>query len=185
MDRSESVSDVARTDAGMCALWRRQAFLSFVEFEDWEDWATETSNIEQSIESGDLVPLNVGGDGAFQVCVRFGPAPTLTPEEELLSIGASEPYLLVSDGLIVMGGLEEVGADGIPAHRLIDLEPGRYSAVVHLIDWKAAPGATGPDGRPSPDALPDFVVLLSSERNRARAYRRSVMTFDAPLVDGA
>jgi hypothetical protein len=180
VDELHNTVAVLKTDVGMCGLWRPEAFV-FRDADDWEDWAAENSRIEESIRAGAFVPLNVGGDGAFQVCLRYGTtSPTLTDEERQYVIVASQPYLLLSNGAIVMGGIEDVGEKGIPEGRRIALAPGRYSVVVHLIDWKAAPNAIGPDGRPSASALPDFVVLAAEESTGSARYRQSVDTFERP-----
>jgi hypothetical protein len=91
---------------------------------------------------------------------------------------SSQPYLLVSDGLVGLGGLEAVG-EYTGADRLqVSLEPGRYEVQVHLIDWKAEPGAADADGKPTKDALGDFVIEISQQvPETSRQYRRSLETF--------
>jgi len=73
------------------------------------DWATEDERIEASIRSGLFVPVNVGGDGVFQVVVWWGAGTGLTAEERRFLVVSSEPYRLVSTGDFVLGGLEDVG----------------------------------------------------------------------------
>ena len=165
---------VVRTSAGMCALWQPEAF-DFVQFEDWENWATEDRNIVESISSGLIVPINVGGDGVFQISVRWGRGAGLTAPERLCLLGSSEPYLLVSDGWFALGGLEDVGDAEFASANKNALAVGRYSVTVHLIDWEMDPASVDSSGRPTENALPDFVVVIGTAIDGA--FRTRVRTF--------
>ena len=86
----------------------------------------------------------------------------------------------MSDGTLELGGLEGVGnytgADTID----IPLDKGRYTTVVYLVDWQAEPGSQDPNGKPTSNALPDFIVEISPELPTGATYRTSVATFDRP-----
>lgn len=159
----------------MCVIWQPESF-SFPEFEDWEDWATEDENVAESVGAGTVVPINVGGDGVFQIVVRWGEGGDLTDRERAFVLVSSEPYLLVSEGSFALGGLEDVGDAEPKAENFVSLAKGRYAVQVHLVDWKADPGSVDSNGKPGPDALPDFVVLIGDEV--AGPYRTSVQTFN-------
>ncbi|WP_125591398.1 hypothetical protein [Amycolatopsis balhimycina] len=175
----QEISRVVRTSAGLCAVWQPEAFKSMEDdFELWEDWATENHEIEKSISRGIFVPLNVGGDGVFQVTVRVGsPELDLTESERRYRLVESEPYLFTSLGSFAVGGIEDICDVDRVAENRFPLAEGRYSVVVNLIDWKADPNSIGSDGRPLPSALPDFLVLVRPEVSSAGNFRTKVETF--------
>ncbi|MFB9546465.1 hypothetical protein, partial [Micromonospora sagamiensis] len=164
------------TDAGMCGLWQPEHFTHVGSLEAWEDNVSNPAALGGHIRAGAFVPLNVGGDGAFQVTVRVGER---TAREERYTLVSSEPYLLVSASVLALGGLEQVGTYGGGAEE-ISLPSGRYVARVHLLDWKAEPGSTTEDGAPAEYALPDFIVEIHPEVRQADAYRTNVETFERP-----
>jgi hypothetical protein len=171
------VSRVVRTNAGMCAVWQPEAF-EFDEFEDWEDWATVDQNLVDSAVDGLFVPVNVSGDGVFQVAVRWGKDASLTESEQRCLLASSDPYLFLSKGWFVFGGLEDVGDREFTSAKKISLAAGRYAAAVHLIDWKMDPASVDATGRPTESALPDFVVIIGSAsdgpfRVKTRTFERN------------
>lgn len=166
-------SAVVRTDAGMCAVWRPEHFTAVDTLDAWEDEVAEDGALTGHIVAGALVPLNVGGDGAFQVTIRLGGP---TAREERYVLVSSQPYLLVSEGTLALGGLENVGSY-VGGATMLPMPAARYAVTVHLIDWKAEPGAVTADGQPAESALPDFLVTLAAE-TVPTTYRSSVQTFD-------
>lgn len=161
------VSHLVSTDSGMCALWQPEHFDGVTSLDEWEDEVAEDAALERHIAAGAFVPVNVGGDGAFRVIVRAG---GLTHPERAVRLVSSEPaYLLVSQGQVALGGLEDVGAEGDPI--LLPLAAGRYSVTVHLIDWQAV-------ASPAEGALPDFVVEIGADSGAP--YRASTESFDRP-----
>ncbi|MEV4640470.1 hypothetical protein AB0J80_24315 [Actinoplanes sp. NPDC049548] len=165
-------SHVARTDAGMCALWQPEHFTAVTDLDSWENEVAEDDRLVAHMRDGAFVPLNVGGDGSWQVVVRRG---GLTARESRYRLVSSEPYLLVSRGAVALGGLEDVGDD---PPTMLPLEAGRYAVTVHLIEWDAEPGALGPEGNPTERALSDFVVEVGAAGDGP--YRTRVETFDRP-----
>lgn len=179
----DEVSATVATDAGMLVLWDPQRFEAVVDDETWEDELLEVEDIVIHIQAGSLVPLNVGGDGAFGVLVRAGTAAApamLTERETAHQLVASQPYLFVSRGRALLGGIEDVSgdtADGVIEHPMPE---GRCVVVVHLIDWQAEAGSQDKEGRPVPGALPDFVVLVNPAQPGQGNFRTAVNTFEAP-----
>ncbi|MYS20815.1 hypothetical protein GA0115240_123622 [Streptomyces sp. DvalAA-14] len=178
-----AVSATVATDAGMLVLWDPQRFKAVVDYDTWEDELLEDEDIVGHIEAGSLVPLNVGGDGAFGVLVRSGTAAapaTLTKRETAHQLGASQPYLFVSRGRALVGGIEYVS--GAASSGVIErpVPEGRCAVVIHLIDWQAETGSQDETGRPVPGALPDFVVLINPAQPGHEAFRTAVNTFEAP-----
>ncbi|EHR61152.1 hypothetical protein [Saccharomonospora cyanea] len=179
--RDLDVSHAVATSAGLFGVWRASAFDHVNELEQWESEVSDDSALERQIAAGAFVPINVGGNGVFQVTVRGVETPGILSERERsYLLTSSDPYLLVSDGVLELGGLEAVG-NYIDADKVeIPLDSGRYAAVVHLVDWQAEPGGRGPDGNPSAGALPDFVVEIFVDIHGGLKYRTKVGTFDRP-----
>ncbi|GAA2779881.1 hypothetical protein GCM10010452_04630 [Crossiella cryophila] len=178
----------------MLAIWAPEEFAGIVDQQSWVAELGTEEGIRARIAAGGLVPINIGGNGAWEVVLRVGgpEAPAggmgLSAREERYVMLSSEPYLLVCHGMVHVGGIEEVS--GRPADTGLPLPPGRYSVSVHLIEWDAEPGSRDADGQPTADALPDFVVLLELDyrlgarvppvgSGLAPVYRREVLTFGA------
>ncbi|OII65492.1 hypothetical protein BJP40_16610 [Streptomyces sp. CC53] len=173
------VTETVGTSAGMFALWRLSRFAGVTDLEEWEDEVADEESLAEAITEGALVPVNIGGDGAYQFTVRgVSVLGSLTEREARFRLVSSQSYLLVSDGLVALGGLEAVG-EYTGADRLqLPLDSGRYAVQVHLIDWKAEPGALGADGKPAKNALGDFVIEICRESPEGGSeYRQSVVTF--------
>jgi hypothetical protein len=174
------ITGVMATDAGMGALWAAECFGGIVDYDTWESELLDDEDIVRHIASGALVPLNIGGDGAFQVLARVGEvsAPAqLTERERRYSVVTSEPYLLITTGNAVISGLEHVGAEANDGLR-VPLGAGRWSVTISLIDWKGEPGQADDAGRPAPTALADFVILIDPEGGVDRGYRTQAQTFE-------
>ena len=170
------VGHVVRTDAGLAGLWQPEGFADVLGLDDWEDRVSDNVALEQRIAGGLFVPLNVGGDGSWQVMVRSG---GLSDREAQYLLVASDPYLLESLGVVELGGLENVGGY-VGGGIRVPLAAGRYRVQVNLVDWDAEPGSRTSDGSPAADALADFVVLVTPEAHPSQGYRTSVETFERP-----
>jgi hypothetical protein len=172
---SDAVVTIA-TDAGMLALWRGSAFADVDDYDDWERRITE--RLGDAIALGELVPIGIGGDGAFGV--RIAVAPDGASERELQhTVVTSEAYLLAADdGPIFLSGIENVGVVR-SASVSPDLPPGQYSVRISLIAWDEEPGARGPDGRPTPEALADFLIGITPGEDQ-QEFRKDEATFDPP-----
>ncbi|WP_411112114.1 hypothetical protein [Streptomyces sp. c-19] len=171
------------TDAGMLVLWDPQGFEAVVDDETWEDELLEVEDIAPHVQAGSLVPLNVGGDGAFSVLVRVGTAAApaaLTERETAQQLVASQPYLFVSRGRALVSGIEDVRGDASESVIEHPVPEGRCAVVVHLIDWQAEAGSQDEEGQPVPGALPDFVVLINPVQPGQGTFRTAVNTFEAP-----
>lgn len=172
------ISRAVATSAGMCALWQPEHFAHVTDLDMWEDDVAEDAALVRHMERGAFVPLNVGGDGAFQIAVRGGlSGAELSDREARYVLVSSKPYLLDSHGSVALGGLESVGGALRQDSIVFPVEAGRYSVTVHLLDWKAEPGSLTPDGDPSPSALPDFLAVFSTTPGNGE-HRTRVNTFD-------
>ncbi|MDQ0930921.1 hypothetical protein [Streptomyces turgidiscabies] len=179
--RDVDVSQAVATSAGLFGVWRASAFEHVNELEQWEDEVAEDSALERQILAGAFVPINIGGNGSFQIAVRgVEAAGNLSERERSYLLVSSEPYLLVSDGVLELGGIEAVGNYTGAEKVEIRLDSGRYAAVVHLVDWQAEPGGRGADGNPSSGALPDFIVEIFTDVQGELKCRTKVETFDRP-----
>lgn len=174
------LTQAVRTDAGMFGVWQPEHFAGVSSLDEWEDEVSEDAALLRHIEAGAFVPINIGGGGAYQFTVRFGDLATGLAERELrYRIASSRPYLLVAKGPSALGGLESVGQYSGTDPVALLTDPGRYSVTIHLIDWKAEPHAADSNGRPTANALSDFVIEISPESG-SKEYRLSLATFDRP-----
>jgi hypothetical protein len=172
---------LAATDAGMHALWNPACFTGIIDYETWENALLEDDDITQRIRAGELVPVNIGSDGAFQFLVRIGTAgqaPALTSRERQYLLVSSQPYRYLSDGTARLTGIEHICADPGPDTPTLTVPAGLNAVTVHLIDWGAEPGAKDAHGKPASGALPDFVVLISPAATTGNPYRTRLQTFD-------
>lgn len=163
------------TDSGMLCLWDAQSFAGISDYDTWEKELCEDEDILRHLQSGHLVPLNLG-DGAFAVEVRLDTPDSMSEREREYLLVSSQPYLLRSSGRILVSGLEQVGAD--PRGFLdIELAPGSYTVFVQLIDWTAEPESKDADGNPTSNALPDMIVFIQPAAQDAPVYRKDLETF--------
>ncbi|MBL7490419.1 hypothetical protein I6A60_40195 [Frankia sp. AgB1.9] len=168
------------TAAGMLAMWAPRSFESVVDYETWESVLLEDEDIRAQVLAGAFVPVNIGADGAFGITARVdsisAPA-VLTDRERQHLLVSSAPYLFVSTGEAVISGVEHVR--GVPYLGLKAPVPaGRWQVTVNLIDWQAEPGCRDEAGKPAPNALSDFVLLINPERGADTQYRTQIQTFD-------
>ncbi|MEV1070696.1 hypothetical protein [Micromonospora parva] len=177
----EIVGTVA-TDAGMQVLWNPERFASVVDYDSWEDSLLEDEAILQHVLAGMLVPINLG-DSAFQFVVRVGDSDQiadLTERERGRLLVTSDPYLITSAGALYLSGLEDVSASPDNQALHVAASAGRYAVTVNLIDWESEPGSRTPSGDPSPQALPDFALLLNPPTGPEPAFRQSLQTLPPP-----
>jgi hypothetical protein len=174
-----SRSFVVSTDAGMLAVWNPKQFTSIVDYDSWERELLEDKDILRRVRAGHLVPINFGRDFTAAVTVRIEPLanPRLSEREARYAFFASDPYLYVSDGELCLTGLEGIERDPSPAS-VMAIAPGRYQVTIHILDWDLEPGAKDESGRPTANALPDYLVLVSPESAPDFAYRTELETFD-------
>jgi len=172
------IKAVVKTASAMLALWDAEPFDGIVDYDSWEAALCLDEDIAEHVRVGDLVPINIESDGAFEVLVRYGNEPVLTEREVEHLVVSSEPYLLVSSGDVRLSGIEGVGwADDAVE---LALGEGEFEVVLHIIDWHAEPGSTTEDGKPAPHALPDFVALVSQASEVGGPYRTELLTFQPP-----
>jgi hypothetical protein len=150
----------------MQVLWHREPFRHVVDYDSWEEELLDDAGIVRHIEAGSMVPLSTGMDGAWEFIVRWGEEAALTAAERQHVIVRSEPYLLVTQTDVRVGGIEHI--TGNPSEDegfAVPLPPGRWSVTVHLIDADAL-------GEPL-----DFVVLIKPGDSTG-SYRTEVNPFD-------
>jgi len=173
---------VFHTDVGMLCLWNCSTYKHITDYDTWEPEFVEDEDIIRNIKKGTYVPINIRSDGVYGAEVKFGGNATLNERERTYLIASSQPYLIKTDGRIALSGMEHVGSDLTDDIRVFDVEPGEYAVSIHLIDWGKEPGSTGPDGEPSANALPDFVVIVQPRDETISVIRQEVETFNR---DGA
>jgi hypothetical protein len=155
-----------RTDAGMLSVWCPRPFASVGGYDAWEQHVND--RLQEAIANGELVPVNIGSDGAWGVRVAVAPD-GLTERERTYAVVTSEPYLLVvSGGEACLSGIEAVGDPASAAIR-IPLADGRYTVRSTIVAWNEGPGALAADGarlRP--------LSLTSSSRSHLSCAMRSI-----------
>ena len=169
------------TDAGMLALWNPRRFADIVGYESWERQLYDDDDILRHVRDGHLVPVNIGGDGAFDFTVRTATDGDATPtEREARHLWlSSAPYVLVSEGEVCLSGLEHIGADlEYEAVKRIPLRAGRYKVVIRIFDDEAEAAALDDSADPMPNVLSGFLVLIGPEKTPAPTYRVRLKTFD-------
>lgn len=174
-------SFLAATGAGMHALWNPAGFTGITNYQTWEGALLEDDDITKRVRAGELVPINIGGDGAFQFLARVGTADhasALTSRERQYLAASSQAYLYRSGGSAFLTGIEHICADPGPDTPVLAIPAGPHAVTIHLIDWQAEPGATDTRGKPASGALPDFVLLISPEGATRNPYRTRLQTFD-------
>jgi hypothetical protein len=160
----------------MLALWRGSAFADIDRYDAWEERVNE--RLAEAIQSGELIPIGIQGDGAFGVRVAVSPD-TATEREVQYTLVTSEPYLLVADGgPIFLSGIEAVG-DAQSSPVTLPLAQGRYSVRTSIVAWDEEPGGRGPGGLPAPNALPDLLVVIAPI-DGSESFRTTDITFDPP-----
>ncbi|MFI7587504.1 hypothetical protein ACIB24_10570 [Spongisporangium articulatum] len=161
------VTTTAHTGAGMLALWDAGTFAGVDGYAEWERRVED--RLAEAIRGGELVPVNIGHDGAYGV--RLVTAPNRPTEREARhTVVTSEPYLLsVTDrrsrwrrpvGTVCLSGIEFVGhTEDAPV--TVNLVPGLYAVRAALLAWEDDPESRDSDGNLSSYALPDFVIQLA------------------------
>ena len=170
------------TDAGMLALWIPTAFQGVTDYDTWERELLDNDDIQRHIRLGAFVPININSDGCFEVEVRVGAVgnrSVINERERKFLFVTSEPYLLRSQSKVCLSGIEHVEREPSQQVGRLDLPPGDYSAVIHMIGWDEEPGSRTDDGKPTANALPYFLVILNPVVSET-TFRTKVDTFDRP-----
>ena len=174
---SKTPDNVFHTDSGMLALWDYSTYQHIEDYDTWEPEFVEDDDIARNIKNATYVPINIQSDGVFCVEVKFQEAAQLSEREQNYLMVTSQPYLLRTDGKIALSGMETVGKEPTNNIKIFNVEPGEYIVKVHLVSWDNEPGSKGPDGKPTENALPDFIVFILSNDGIIKSYRQEVETF--------
>jgi hypothetical protein len=184
MEMATSLNGVYTTGSGMLCVWNPDAFAGVADYDSWERELCEDKDILRHIIDGAFVPVGIhrGLDGAFGVHLRVGNSEEvakLTEREAMYVLGHSEPYLFKTSGQLCLGGLEQV--EGHPGSQVgqVTVPEGEYAVWVYLLAWDDEPGMKDSLGRPKPEALPDFVVLVNPKPNGIQ-FRQQVRALDPP-----
>lgn len=174
--KSTMIEKAVSTSCGMWGLWDYEEYRTVVTYEDWDALFCENDAMKQQIAKAKFVPINIHSDGCFQFRVKINK--TLSDREKQYVFMQSQEYLFESSGQVVLSGIEAINravnaSDGI----MFDLYRGKYAVSICMIDWTKEPNMKLPDGTPSPNALPDFIVLIHSIMEEQTDYRKGLETF--------
>lgn len=164
-------------DCGMWGLWSFDAYGYIDDYDKWDKLFCEDEDIEKQVLTGSFVPFYIHSDGVCSFVVKVDEP--LSERESKFVCVKSEKYLFRAKGKTFLSGTENIGEDADDESCLaIDLPEGNYAVTAHLISWDEEPGAYLENGEVSPDALPDFVILIESGASPDGEYRQSVETFE-------
>lgn len=163
------------TMSGMWALWNFASYNDIDSYEKWEPLFCEDEDIEKQIAKKSFVPLYVHENNTRAFTVKINGE--LNEREQKYAFMKSDKYLFHCSGKAVISGIENIASELCDDTLSIELENGDYSVSVYLIAWDKEPGAILENDEISPDALTDFVVLISSETDKDYPYRTRVNTF--------
>ena len=167
------------TDCGMWGLWDSEAYKSIDNYDKWEPLFVEDEDIQKQVESTSFIPIYIHSDGVCSFEVKIDGS--LSEREKKYICVSSEKYLFHSSGKAYLSGIDNIGFTFNENEVLeLPLAEGYYAVTVHLISWDEEPGAYLENGEISPDALPDFIVIIESGAAPDGAYRKNIETFDEP-----
>ena len=164
------------TMSGMWAVWDYEAYKFVDDYDKWEPLFCEDEDIIKQIDKNTFVPIYVHEDGirAFDVKIDED----LNEREKKYIITKSEPYLLNSTGRVHISGIECIASNVRTDEAItVELEKGCYSVQIYLIAWDDEPEAFLSNGEVSPNALPDFIVVIKSNPDMDYNYRKELETF--------
>lgn len=134
-------------------------------------WWRKPSPLDvEEVRDGRASIWPIGDEGTFAVRVALASDAPLSDDEKALERGKVEGLgLVVESGDVFVGAAERVPGDGL-GDRIVALPgigtfakvpPGPYVATVHVLDVRSEARWFDDEGERSPDAPPDFVVLLA------------------------
>jgi hypothetical protein len=167
---------VLATDSGMWGIWDYYTYSHIDSYEDWDKIFYENINIEKQIVQNTFVPINIRQDGSFEFQVKINDK--LDNREEKYLLVKSKPYLFQTAGKIKLCGIEKIEKNIKENDCLtLDIEKGKYTINICLIQWDQEPNMRLENGTPKPNALPDFIVLINSVENENIEYNKNIETF--------
>ncbi|HVE14047.1 MAG TPA: SseB family protein [Elusimicrobiota bacterium] len=171
-------------EAGMWALWDAARFARVRDYRAWKRELLHEADLLRHVAAGVLVPVNISSESGCEFEVRAGlpgsARATIRERESQFCAASSAPFLLASSGEACLSAIGDVGLGLEESVARIPLPAGRYSAVVHLLDWRKELAGGDADAVRRPGALPDFLILL----NPAAAGFRPPPTLDTFRQDG-
>jgi len=168
--RTKSTRFLTSSDSGMICIWNLKTFQGIVDYPTWEASLLEDEEILGHIRTGALVPLT-RGDSASEIEVRIFPGTEMNSRENDYTLVRSRKYLLVTDGEIVVSGIEHIERKPGAKAKVIQIGRGRYVVTANLIDWNQEPGALDSDGKPTETAMPDVIVQIEKAASPEGEYR--------------
>ena len=174
---TKTPNNVFLTDTGMLGLWDFSTYQHIEDYDTWEPEFVEDEDIIRNIKNATYVPINIQSDGVFCVEAKLFDEAKLSQREQTYLTVSSQPYLLKTNGKIALSGMETVGKSPIHNIKTFDVAAGEYVVQIHLIAWDQEPGSKGPDGKPTDNALPDFIVFISPNEGTIKSFRQDVETF--------
>ena len=160
------------TDSGMHVIWDRAHFAAVRDYDTWSQDLEDDEDIRRHIVAAHIVPIYIHSDGAFvfEVRAELGSMPALSEDEGRRVVVRSDPYRFACSNHLDISGIEYVSAEVGGNVASLDLKPGLYDVVVHLMDYDDQPQRT--------NDLPDFIITVGPPL--AESPRQSIETFARP-----
>ncbi|MDR1284822.1 MAG: hypothetical protein LBJ88_01315 [Campylobacteraceae bacterium] len=99
---------VLDTSAGMWCVWNPGIGKGIISYEKWEEKLIENKNLIKLIQEKLFVPINLNTDGAFEFTVRINDSDISTQREKSCFVTSSNNYIIESNGLIYISGIEYI-----------------------------------------------------------------------------
>lgn len=164
------------TGSGMWALWDYKTYEDVDEYDKWEPLFCEDEDLKKQIERNSFVPVYIFEDGCRSFTLKIDKE--LSEREQKYICVRSEEYIFYSNGKAVLSGIDCIDTNVKSEEAIIfDLPKGYYSVSVFLLSWDEEPGAYLDNGQISPNALSDFIVLVKSDADENKTYRKKINTF--------
>lgn len=164
------------TGSGMWGLWDYETYKEIDNYEKWEPLFCEDEDIQKQIDKKAFVPIYIFEDGCRSFTLKIDCE--LSNREQKYVCVKSEKYLFYSKGRSVLSGIDCIDTSVSEDEAIIfEIPKGFYEVSIFLLSWDEEPEAYLKDGSVNPNALSDFVVVLKSNANENKTYRRRINTF--------
>lgn len=163
------------TMSGMWALWDYETYKDVNDYDKWEPLFCDDEDILRQIMQNSFVPVYISEDGCRSFVLKVDEE--LNEREKQYTVASSDEYFFHSNGKVVLSGIDSIDTNINNDVMEINLPEGNYSVSVYLLAWDEELGAYLENGEVSPNALPDFVLIVNSNADSNKEYRKRIDTF--------
>ncbi len=165
------------TYSGMWALWDYENYKNIFDEEEWGNKFINDDDILKEISTSKFVPIYAHINGSRQFKIKVNES--LDDREKQYVIATSKPYLLDTNGLVILSGIENILGDVSDQEAIkINVQKGKYEVIAYIIAWDKEPNMKLADGTISSNALPDFVICMNTIDEENKQFCKSPETFE-------